>query len=109
MRLFPAIVATALATPAACQSRAPVAVGSVSQSAAHCVLASWTLLPFDTGNGFLAEIPQDTVDAIHRKNGMGIHRPPVPAGIYSGLCVCGSACRRSGRNDSRHGPPDHPD
>ena len=46
MRLFPAIVATALATPAACQSRAPVAVGSVSQSAAHCVLASWTLFPF---------------------------------------------------------------
>ena len=45
MRLFPAIVATALATPAACQSRAPVAVGSVSQSAAHCVLASWTLTP----------------------------------------------------------------
>lgn len=48
MRLFLAIVATALATPAACQSRAPVAVGSVSQSAAHCVLASWTLLPLSS-------------------------------------------------------------
>ena len=43
--LLPAIVATALTAPVACQSRAPAAVGNVTRLSAHCVFDSRTLFP----------------------------------------------------------------